>query len=137
MSAGCRRVWRDVSSPSRCRAACDSEREHAAESVAQVLLRQRVRRMVCQARITDPRDFRLRLQRARELERVAGVPLHSKRQRFQSLQKQERVERTERRPVVAQTFDACTDDERDVPELRLRSEEVVEVEAVNRPARES
>ena len=111
-------------------AALDAERQHDAEAVAQVLLRERVRGVRREARVAHPRHRRVRLQPRRELGRVVVVPLHPQRQRLEPLEEQERVERRQAGPEVAQALDPGADGEGDVAEGALRAERLPEVQAV-------
>src|SRR5437879_3384806 len=65
------------------------EAEHGAAAARQELLRQRMVRMLRQVRISDRADQRMRAQKRDDLARVVDVLRHSKRQRFDALQKLE------------------------------------------------
>ena len=68
----------------------------------QVLRGDLVARIVGQAGIGHPVHQRMRFEPAGDFQRVGRMLVLAQRQRFQPLQKQERVERAERRADVAQ-----------------------------------
>ena len=91
----------------RLESPADAEGENAAEAVRQIALRPLVIRVRRQAGIAHPLDRRMGLEPLREPEGVVDVALHAQAERLQALQEEERVERRERRPEVAQPFDAA------------------------------
>src|SRR5690349_286130 len=111
-------------------AALDAEGEHAAEAVPEVLARALVVRVLLEAGVVHPRHLRVALEPARQREGVVDVALPAQGERLEALQELEGVERRQRRPEVAQPLDAGADDELDVAERALRTEDVVEDEAV-------
>ena len=72
----------------------------------QVLLRQRVVRVVRQPGVAHPAHARVGVQPLRDRLRVGDVRVHPQRQRLHALQDQERVERREHAAEVAQPLDA-------------------------------
>src|SRR6266511_2322958 len=114
----------------RLEPALDPEGEDRAEAVLEVLARPLVVRVRLEAGVGDPRDLGVVLEPLRERERVLAVALDAEGERLDPLQEEERVERREGRPDVAQPLDARADDELDVAERPLRPEHVVVDEAV-------
>src|ERR1700690_385748 len=82
-------------------AALDAEADQTAETMLQILRGNLITGIVGQAGISPPGHQRMCLEPARDFERIRRVLALAQRQRFQSLQKEERVERTERRTDVA------------------------------------
>ena len=74
------------------------EREYRPRAARQVFLDERPVAAARQARIGDVRGELVRLEKRRDRQRVLDVPLHPQRQRLESLQEQERVERRKRAP---------------------------------------
>ena len=83
-----------------------AEREDRARALGQVLLRERVVRVVGQAGVAHPAHARVGGQPLRDRLRVGDVRVHPQRQRLHALQDQERVERREHAAEVAQPLDA-------------------------------
>src|ERR1019366_10579921 len=77
-----------------------------------------------EAWVAHPRDGRVRLEEARDGERVLAVALDAQVQRLQALQEEKRVEGRQRRTEVAQEDDAQAHGERRGAE-RLREREAV------------
>src|SRR5690606_27262746 len=106
-------------------AATDTEGQHGAKAIPQVFLRRFVVRMALQTGIAHPGHVLTCLQPASELEGVLAFTLHPQRQRLEPLKQKERAERILRRTEVAQTFNACPDDER-----RIRAKHAVRTEGL-------
>ena len=83
-----------------------AEREDRARALRQVLLGERVVRVVRQPGVADPAHARVGVEPLRDALRVGHVRLHPQRQRLHPLQDQERVERREHAAEVAQALDA-------------------------------
>ena len=83
-------------------AARDLKGEDGAAAVREVLLIQRVVRMVRQRRMVDARDLRVRRQPRDNSLRVLRVAVEAQRERLDALQQQEGVERGDGRAGVAQ-----------------------------------
>src|SRR5258708_5016559 len=73
----------------RLQTALDAEREDSAGAAREVLLRETMVAARFNARIVDPRDARVPLEKLRHGESVLGVCLHPQLQGLQPLQKQE------------------------------------------------
>ena len=83
-----------------------AEGEHRARALGQVLLRERVVRVVRQAGVAHPAHARVGVEPLGDRLRVGDVRLHPQRQRLHALQDQERVERRQHAAEVAQALDA-------------------------------
>jgi len=107
----------------RLHASLDAEHQHRPEhALAEVLLRELVRRVLFEARVPDPRDLGMRGEPARQLERVLVVTVDAERESLQPLEKEERVERRLARSEIAQALehaDAIGRHPRDALLLRL------------------
>ena len=114
--------------PARLQAALDAEAHEAAEAFLQILHRQLVARVLRQPRIRHPAYQRMLLQVPRDLQRVLAMLALAQRQRLQPLQEQERVERTEARPDVAQQLHPRLDDERHVAQAGEVAEHLPELQ---------
>ena len=88
------------------RTAFHTERQHAAETVAEVFLRQRVVLAAFESRIADVFDLGMLFQPLRDRKCVVHAALYAQRERFESLRQQERVERADAGADVAQPFAA-------------------------------
>ena len=97
-------------------AALDAEDDHAALSVREILLGERVARVVREARIANPRHLRMRREVLGDGERVLAVPRDAERQRLDALEKDPAGVRRQRRALVAQGDGAKARDERERPE---------------------
>ena len=80
-----------------------------------------------QARVRDPLDLVAPLEPLRHGERVLRMPFHPQAQRLQTLQEQERIERSDRRADVAQVLQAALQHEHRRAKLgrKLREHETV------------
>ena len=76
-------------------AALDAEADDAAEAALEVLRGELVVRIVRQPGISHPVHQRMGLEKLRDLQRVLRMLSLPQRQRFQTLQEQERVERAQ------------------------------------------
>lgn len=99
----------------------DTEAEHTSETVLEVLLRERVRRMRGKTWVRDPGDARVGLEPLGEGECVVDVALHTQREGLETLEEEERAEWVEGGAEVAEEHDADVDGKGDcaksVPEL--------------------
>ena len=74
--------------------------------MAVIVARELVRRVVREAGIEHPVDGGMSGEELRDTQRVLAVALHAQGQRLQPLQEEPAIERTDRRPEVAQAV-AC------------------------------
>src|SRR4051794_32409439 len=88
------RVLQESTRP--CEIRFQNNRHHSAER-SHLLLRELVLRMLVEARVINLLDLRLLLEPARDLEGVLAMTFHPKRERFQTAQRQETVERSSNR----------------------------------------
>ena len=108
----------------RLSAALDLEREDGDAAVGEIFLVERVIRMIRERGMVDLRDVRVLREVVDDLERVLDVALDAERERLRALQEQERVERRERRALIAQ------DERADVGRERRRADVLGEADAV-------
>lgn len=104
-----------------------AEAQHAAEPALQVLLRQRVARVVLEPRVRHPADVGARVEVPRQGQRVLRVPLRPQAQRLDAQQELLRRERVQARPHVPQQLHPRPHDERDGPERVPEPQPVVPV----------
>src|SRR3712207_5284669 len=78
-----------------------------------------------EARVVDPVDLRVALQELSDGHRVLRVALHPEVQRLETLQKEEAVERAERRAVVPEHLDTSLQDKGELAQSRVDLEPVV------------
>ena len=100
--------------PCRRFAAAHAEREHATEAAREMRERLTMGGVRGEPRIAHPRHRRMRLQELGDLECVCAVLSDTQRQRLESLQEQERVERRQCGADVAEEQHAQTYGEGDV-----------------------
>jgi len=106
-------------------AAPDAERDDPAEAALEVLRGLLVARVRGEAGVAHPGHAVALLEPLGDRERVLAVALDPERQRLESLEEQERIERAERGADVAETLDAELQDEREVAEGRAVADPVV------------
>ncbi len=111
-------------------ASLEAKAEDASETVAQILLRQSVGRMILQAGIVDMGNLRMGLKPMGQRQGIVDMPLHAERECFDSLQKEEGIERAECGAEIAQAFDPGADDEGDVAEGTFGTKRLVKVQTV-------
>mmetsp|Transcript_25725 Transcript_25725/g.37990 ORF Transcript_25725/g.37990 Transcript_25725/m.37990 type:complete len:300 (+) Transcript_25725:230-1129(+) len=112
--------------------ALNLERKNCAKvSLTEILLGGFVEWVVGQPRVDDVADALILFQPLCNLQSIAVVTLHAKRQRLQPLKGEETSEGRQARADVAQTFDAGTEDESQVgSEWTPGTKNVPELEAV-------
>ncbi len=106
-------------------AALEAEGQHRAGALGHVLLRQLVISVAGQPGIADPRHLLVAGEILGDRQRVVGVLLHPERQRLDAGQDQERVERRDRRPEVAQAEHAAGDGEGEIAERLVQHHAVI------------
>src|SRR5206468_11614790 len=89
--------------------AFDAEGQDRATSFGQILFRQRAIGARFETGVVDPGDVLVALEELCNCQSVLGVSLHAQRQRLQALEEQERIERADGRPEVAQTVYSALD----------------------------
>jgi len=87
-------------------AALHAKSQEARSLAAEVLVNERLARVIRQAGVVDPGGFRMFLQEFGHFQRVFAMSIHTQAQRFQPLQDQEGVERRNARAHIAQRHSA-------------------------------
>src|SRR5215469_15741515 len=110
---------------SRFETSLNPECKHSSCALRQVAPRERVIPARRQPGVVHPRHSRVPLQKLRNRQRILRMTLHAQLQGLQSLKKQERVERTERRTEIPETFHPRLHDVREIAEGFVEADPVV------------